>query len=84
MRIRFPLILFLFSASSMFAQSVAGGSDSSSQKSYIHLLHADVTRFDEKINPEAWILVGDVKFRRDSMYMQCDSAHYYQKKKDRD
>lgn len=80
MRILFPLILFLFSASPMFAQGVAGGSGSSSKKSYIHLLHADVTRFDEKINSDAWILVGDVKFRRDSMYMQCDSAHYYQKK----
>lgn len=48
-------------------------------KSYVHMLHTDVTRFDEKINPDAWILVGDVRFRRDSMYMFCDSAHYYQK-----
>lgn len=50
------------------------------QKSYVHMLHADVTRFDEAVNPDAWILVGDVCFRRDSMYMYCDSAHYYQKK----
>lgn len=44
------------------------------------MLHTNVTRFDEKINPEAWILVGDVQFRRDSMYMYCDSAHYFQKR----
>ena len=44
------------------------------------MLHTDVTRFDESINPDAWILVGDVRFRRDSMYMFCDSAHYFQKK----
>ena len=44
------------------------------------MLHTDVTRFDEAINPDAWILVGDVRFRRDSMYMYCDSAHYFQKK----
>lgn len=48
-------------------------------KSYVHMLHTDVTRFDESINPDAWILVGDVRFRRDSMYMYCDSAHYFQK-----
>ncbi len=50
------------------------------KRSYVHLLHTDITRFDEAIDPEAWILVGDVTFRRDSMYMFCDSAHYYQKK----
>ena len=44
------------------------------------MLHTNVTRFDENINPDAWILVGDVRFRRDSMYMYCDSAHYFQKK----
>lgn len=50
------------------------------KKSYVHLLHTDITRFDEAIDPEAWILVGNVSFRRDSMYMFCDSAHYYQKR----
>ena len=49
------------------------------KKNYVHLLHTDITRFDEAIDPDAWILVGNVNFRRDSMYMFCDSAHYYQK-----
>lgn len=49
------------------------------KKSFVHLLHTDITRFDEAVDPDAWILVGNVKFRRDSMYMFCDSAHYYQK-----
>ena len=49
------------------------------KKSYVHLLHTDITRFDEAVDPDAWILVGNVNFRRDSMYMFCDSAHYYQK-----
>lgn len=61
-------------------ENVAGDSSSVRSKSYIHMLHTDVTRFDEAINPDAWILVGDVRFRRDSMYMYCDSAHYFQKK----
>ena len=50
------------------------------KKSYVHLLHTDRTRFDSAFDPEAWILVGNVRFRRDSMYMYCDSAHYYQKR----
>lgn len=76
----FSLALLLFSFSSIFAQGGTVADSSSVKKSYIHLLHADVTRFDKNINPDAWILVGDVSFRRDSMYMACDSAHYYQEK----
>ena len=74
-------IIFLFSVIPSIAQeTVADDSTSVKKKSYIRMLHTDVTRFDEKINPDAWILVGDVRFRRDSMYMFCDSAHYFQKK----
>ena len=75
-------VIFLFSLLvPVFAQeTVPGDSSSNSSKSYIHMLHTDITRFDESVNPDAWILVGDVRFRRDSMYMFCDSAHYFQKK----
>lgn len=74
-------IIFLFSVIPSIAQeTVADDSTSVKKKSYIRMLHTDVTLFDEKINPDAWILVGDVRFRRDSMYMFCDSAHYFQKK----
>lgn len=58
----------------------SGVNGPSQEKDYIHMLHTNVTRFDEAVNPDAWILVGDVRFRRDSMYMYCDSAHYFQKK----
>ena len=80
MRRLLPVILFFLSFCSLFAQSKSGGHGSDGKKSYIHLLHANSTRFDKNINPDAWILVGDVRFRRDSMYMRCDSAHYFQKK----
>lgn len=70
----------LFGCLPVYAQDATLADDSSQKKSYIHMLHTNVTRFDEKINPDAWILVGDVCFRRDSMYMYCDSAHYFQKK----
>ncbi len=45
---------------------------------YVYLLHADETRFNQLINPDAQILVGDVVFRHDSMYMYCDSALFYE------
>ena len=45
---------------------------------YVYLLHADETRFNQRINPDAQILVGDVAFRHDSMNMYCDSALFYE------
>ena len=45
---------------------------------YVYLLHADETRYDKLVNPDAQILVGDVTFRHDSMYMYCDSALFYE------
>ena len=81
MRIILSLISTLFLLLPAYGQeAVSGDSSSVNSKNYVHMLHTDVTRFDEKINPDAWILVGDVRFRRDSMYMFCDSAHYFQKK----
>jgi lipopolysaccharide assembly outer membrane protein LptD (OstA) len=50
----------------------------STKERYVYLLHADETRFDQRINPDAQILVGDVVFRHDSMYMYCDSALFYE------
>ena len=74
------MLYFLFCAVCVCAQDGTDAGSSSEKKSYIHMLHTNVTRFDEKVNPDAWILVGDVRFRRDSMYMYCDSAHYFQKR----
>ena len=45
---------------------------------YVYLLHADETRYNQLVNPDAQILVGDVVFRHDSMYMYCDSALFYE------
>lgn len=46
---------------------------------YVYMLHADSTKFDKMRVPDAFILVGDVSFRRDSMYMYCDSAYFFTK-----
>ena len=49
-------------------------------KSKVFLLHADVLKKSkDNPNPEAQILVGDVVFRHDSIYMYCDSACFYEK-----
>ena len=56
---------------------MVASSDSTVER-YVYLLHADETRFDQRINPDAQILVGDVVFRHDSMYMYCDSALFYE------
>lgn len=51
--------------------------DSTTER-YVYLLHADETRFNQLVNPDAQILVGDVVFRHDSMYLYCDSALFYE------
>lgn len=81
MRRILPFVIFFLAL--CYKQAEAQDSNSrrnGSSKSYVHMLHTDVTRFDKNVNPDAWILVGDVRFRRDSMYMYCDSAHYFQHK----
>ena len=86
-RIKF-LILSLLLVSFASAQSPSGvasqaqESDTLQQKkrTYVYLLHADTTKFDKVRVPDAFILVGDVSFRRDSMYMYCDSAYFFTKK----
>ena len=50
------------------------------KRSYVHLLHADVTKYNKKQNPDVWVLMGEVAFRHDSMYMYCDSAYFYNRK----
>ena len=49
-------------------------------KSKVFLLHSDVLKKSkENPDPDAQILVGDVIFRHDSIYMYCDSACFYEK-----
>ena len=49
-------------------------------KSRVYLLHSDVLKKSmNNPDPNAQILVGDVVFRHDSIYMYCDSACFYEK-----
>ena len=47
-------------------------------KSKVYLIHSDLLRKDSK-HPDAQVVVGNVVFRHDSIYMYCDSAYYYDK-----
>ena len=52
------------------------------QQGKVFLEHADVWRYQEQpdVEPEDQyqVLVGDVVFRKNDMYMYCDSAHFYE------
>ena len=47
------------------------------QKNKVFLEHADYLVADEKISTEYQILRGNVIFRKDGVFMYCDSAYFY-------
>lgn len=66
-------IAILFSAS--FAQRPP---QEEQQPRKVHLLHATTLSFDKEVDVERQVLIGDVQFRQDSIYMYCDSAYFYE------
>ena len=48
------------------------------QDSRVHLEHADVLHFDQRINPDATILNGKVHFTHEGGRLFCDSAYFYE------
>lgn len=64
----------------LFSVSGNGQADTvAGRPTKVYLLHADKARADEQFLPGVQILIGHIKFRHDSMYMYCDSAHVYNK-----
>ena len=47
-------------------------------ESRIYLLHSDRLFHDSQIDAKAQILVGNVQFRHDDVFMYCDSALFYE------
>lgn len=60
----------------LLAQEGVRQSGQPKQKSKVYLLHSDLLRKDSH-HPDAQVVVGNVVFRHDSVYMYCDSAYYY-------
>lgn len=65
--------------SRLFCLLMALLSFDASAQDFVYLLNADEIRYNEAVNAEAQLLVGNVEFRHDSMYMYCDSALFFQK-----
>lgn len=70
------LCLFGFCLLAQTTRKTGQGGAKQPPKSKVYLLHSDVLRKDARI-PDAQVVVGNVVFRHDSVYMYCDSAYYY-------
>lgn len=82
------VVLFFLLALRVFAiqkdelptDSIGSVADTTQARSnFVYLINANIIKYNKRINPDAQILVGNVTFRHDSMYMYCDSALFYQK-----
>ena len=71
-------ILYLFGICAAQVRPTNGKQKKEPQKTKVYLLHSDILRFNKEQNPDAQILVGNVRFRHDSAYMDCDSAYFYE------
>ncbi len=72
------LCLFGFCLMAQVNPTRRGGQQTA--KSKVYLLHSDVLKKSaSNPDPNAQILVGNVAFRHDSIYMYCDSACFYEK-----
>lgn len=71
--LRYTIIVFLLSTLlPLYAQ------ESTERENLVYLLNADELRYNEYLTADAQLLVGNVVFRHDSMYMYCDSALFFQ------
>ena len=71
-------MLFLLQAT-LFALPPAQkkGTQPRKKGTLIHLLHSDELYYNQRLNRDAQILVGHVRFRHDDVILTCDSALYY-------
>lgn len=78
-RFVFLLGLLLVFCIPFIAQNPVVPAEESKNKKRVELLHADVGRANKNERPDVQVLVGNVRLRHDSMYMDCDSALIYEK-----
>lgn len=82
----FPLLIVALLASTVCGlpqdgnrrATAAAGSPAARQREKVYLLHADSLTFDAMQSADYKVLHGNVRFRKDSMYMYCDSAYFYE------
>lgn len=66
-------LFFLVSVSWGLAQDVTR--KDRTQTKTIHIEHDDMMQFRKDINPDVYVLIGNVSIRHDSTFMYCDSAY---------
>ena len=71
-------ILCLFGICAAQVRPTNGKQKKEPQKTKVYLLHSDILRFNKEQNPEAQIVVRNVRFRHARAYMDCDSAYFYE------
>ena len=71
-------LLFLLQATLFaFPPAQKKGTQPRKKGTLIHLLHSDELYYNQRLNRDAQILVGHVRFRHDDVILTCDSALYY-------
>ena len=71
-------MLFLLQATLFaFPPAQKKGTQPRKKGTLIHLLHSDELYYNQRLNRDAQILVGHVRFRHDDVILTCDSALYY-------
>ncbi len=80
-RHRIPVGVLCLLTLGMWAASVTPAADMSGQDNpdKVYLLNSDELSFDKKQSADYRVLRGNVVFRKDSMYMYCDSAYFYER-----
>lgn len=79
-----PLLVLLLCATTVWGipreepRPAAASTAKSTKKEKVYLLHADSLTFDAEQSADYRVLHGNVQFRKDSMYMYCDSAYFYE------
>ena len=76
------LVIFLLTTLLSVSQDAVPTSNksgsASKSKEKVYLLYADSLTFDAAKSNQYRVLHGNVQFRKDSMYMFCDSAYFYE------
>ena len=72
----FKALIFLVLASCAF--SAFAQPDASKSRNRVEILNADSWEFNQNLIPGAQRLIGNVRFRQEDAFMQCDSAYLYE------
>lgn len=72
------LCLFCLSVAQSKQRKVQKPRKTTEKDSRVYLIHSDVLKYDQYLNPDAQILFGNVQFRHQGATLYCDSAHFYE------